>query len=320
METISGSIVALVTPFNEDKDQTVNLDKLEELIHYHADRGTSGVLVCGTTGESPTLNHQEHEQVIYRSTQVAKERGIKIVAGTGSNSTIEAVRLTTHAAQIGVDACLIVTPYYNKPTPAGLMAHFQELDSVGIPLIAYNIPGRTGINITPSTFIELAHSCQNIVGLKASNGNLDEITETAYLLRALPRSCAIYSGDDSLTLPILAVGGIGVISVAANILPKTMSQLVHEYRSKNVDKARLIAQNIHGFCRSLLKVGANPAPIKAVMNMAGMQVGSVRKPIVEISPEQAALLVTLNQKMAEDFTNTALSYEGLNLTLPRLIK
>ncbi|MGF1478714.1 MAG: 4-hydroxy-tetrahydrodipicolinate synthase [Cyanophyceae cyanobacterium] len=317
MQTITGSLVALVTPFNDDLEQTVNFDKLEELIHYHADSGTSAVVVCGTTGESPTLSHQEHEQVVSKATQVAKARGVKIIAGTGSNSTKEAVRFTAHAAEMGVDACLVVTPYYNKPTPAGLMAHFRELDRIGVPLIAYNIPGRTGINIAPHTFIELVHACENIVGLKASNGNLDEITETAYLLRSLPRTCAIYSGDDSLTLPILAVGGVGVISVIANVLPKTMSQLVQEYQSQHTESARTIAQNLHLFCRSLLKVGANPSPIKAVMNMAGMQVGSVRKPLVDISPEQAALLATQSKKMAEDFANSNLDYEGLNLTPPQ---
>jgi 4-hydroxy-tetrahydrodipicolinate synthase len=191
---------------------------------------------------------------------------------------------------MGADACLVVTPYYNKPSPEGILAHFQELDKVGIPLILYNIPSRTGIDLSADLIMELCETCPTIVGLKASNGDLDQITEVIYRSAQLDRPFSVFSGDDSLTLPILAVGGVGVISVAANIMPRVMAELIANFSRAELEQARIIMQTIHGFCRALLKAGSNPAPIKTVMNHVGMKVGSCRKPLVDLTKDKAAML------------------------------
>ncbi len=290
MKLLKGSVVALVTPFVDDAEQSVNREKLTELTQFHADNNTAAVIPCGTTGESPTLLKEEWDAVVSTVIEASRNTSLKVIVGTGSNSTREAVRLTERVAKLGADACLVVTPYYNKPSPEGILAHFQELDKVGIPLILYNIPSRTGIDLGADFTMELCEQCPSIVGIKASNGDLDQITEVVYRSAQLERPFSVFSGDDSLTLPILSVGGVGVISVAANIMPKVMDELIASVTRSDLQRSRLIMHAIHGFCRALLKTGSNPAPIKLVMNHAGMQVGSCRKPLVDLTKDKAATL------------------------------
>jgi len=290
MNLLKGSIVALVTPFVDDAEQSVNREKLVELVKLHTDNKTAAIVPCGTTGESPTLLKEEWDTVVSTVIEAARNTHLKIIPGTGSNSTREALRLTTRAAELGADACLVVTPYYNRPCPEGVLAHFQELDKVGIPLILYNIPSRTGIDLGTDLIMELCEKCPSIVGLKASNGDLDQITEVIYRSSSLGRPFSVFSGDDSLTLPILSVGGVGVFSVAANIMPGLMDELVSSFMRADLNQSRMIMHDIHGFCRALLKSGSNPAPIKSVMNHAGLNVGSCRKPLVDLTKEKAAML------------------------------
>lgn len=309
MTLLKGSIAALITPFTDAADQSVDREKLAELVKLHTDSKTAAVVPCGTTGESPTLLEEEWEAVLSTTIEAARDSSLKIIPGTGSNSTREALRLTERAAELGADACLVVTPYYNRPSPEGILAHFQELDKVGIPLILYNIPSRTGIDLGADLIIELCEKCPSIVGLKASNGDLDQITEVIYRTAQLDRPFSVFSGDDSLTLPVLSVGGVGVISVAANIMPRVMDELVASFMSSDLNRSMNIMHAIHGFCRALLKSGSNPAPIKSVMNRAGMKVGSCRKPLVDLSEDKAATLVHELQTMLAKLTEHHIPYD-----------
>jgi 4-hydroxy-tetrahydrodipicolinate synthase len=312
MKLLKGSVAALVTPFYDDAEQSVNREKLAELVQMHADSNTAALVPCGTTGESPTLLDEEWETVVSTVIEAARKTNLKVIPGTGSNSTREALRLTERAAELGAHACLVVTPYYNRPSPEGVLAHFQELDKVGIPLILYNIPSRTGINLGVDLIMELCDKCPSIVGLKASNGDLDQITEVIYRSsRLFGRSFSVFSGDDSLTLPILSVGGIGVFSVAANIMPRVMDELVASFIRTDLNQSRIIMHAIHGFCRALLQFGSNPAPIKAVMNHAGMKVGSCRKPLVELSNDKTAALLYELQTMMCRLSNHQITYDEI---------
>jgi 4-hydroxy-tetrahydrodipicolinate synthase len=309
MKLLKGSIVALVTPFIDDAEQSVNREKLAELVKLHADSQTTAIVPCSTTGESPTLLKEEWEAVMSTVFEVARNTNLKVIPGTGSNSTREALRLTERAAELGAHACLVVTPYYNRPSPEGVLAHFQELDKVGIPLILYNTPSRTGIDLGADLIMELCEKCPSIAGLKASNGDLDQITEVIYRSSQLGRPFSVFSGDDSLTLPILAVGGVGVISVAANIMPKVMDELVASFMRADLNQSRIITHAIHGFCRALLKSGPNPVPIKSVMNRAGMNVGSCRKPLVDLSKDKAATLFYELQMMKTRLSAQHIPYD-----------
>lgn len=297
MPIFKGSIVALVTPFHDDDEQSVNREKIAELIQNHADSGTAAIVPCGTTGESPTLLEDEWKTVVSTVIDAARHTPLKIIPGTGSNSTREAIWRTEQAANMGADACLVVTPYYNRPSSEGILAHYQALDKVGLPIILYDIPSRTGVELGVDLILELCETCPSIVGLKASNGNLDQITEIIYRSSQLGRPFSVFSGDDSLTLPVLAVGGVGVISVAANVMPGVMNELIASFNRRELQQSRYIMQAIHGFCRALLKSGSNPAPIKAVMNHLGLNVGDCRKPLVTISNDQAATLFSELQSM-----------------------
>jgi 4-hydroxy-tetrahydrodipicolinate synthase len=311
MKLLKGSVVALVTPFVDDAEQSVNREKLAELVKLHADSNTAAIIPCGTTGESPTLLKEEWDVVVSTVIESAKNTPLKVIPGTGSNSTREARRLTERAAELGADACLVVTPYYNKPSPEGILAHFQELDKVGIPLILYNIPSRTGIDLGADFTMELCEQCPSIIGIKASNGDLDQITEIVYRSAQLDRPFSVFSGDDSLTLPILSVGGVGVISVAANLMPKVMNELIASVTRSDLQQSRLIMHAIHGFCRALLQTGSNPAPIKLVMNHAGMQVGSCRKPLIDLTKDKAATLFYELQQMKIKLAEQHILYDDL---------
>lgn len=305
-----GSIVAIVTPFTSkgqcatkcccsgnSADDCVDTKVLRNLVKLHKDSNTTAIVPCGTTGEAPTLSAEDFEAIISTVTDEVKGSCVKVIAGTGSNSTKKAVEMTARAKELGVDACLIVTPYYNKPSPEGLIAHFRELNNIGIPLILYNVPGRTCSNVEPRTIIQIAESCENVVGVKAANGDLEQITQTIVMAKSLGRPLAVLSGDDALTLPIMSVGGTGVISVAANIIPKVMSNLVSSFQVGDWQTSQTIMQAIHQFCVSLLKLGPNPTPIKGLMNRVGLEVGTCRLPLTDLSSEVLESLVRIAREM-----------------------
>jgi 4-hydroxy-tetrahydrodipicolinate synthase len=302
-----GSIVAIVTPFSAKggslsvrqagvsggKELVVDEQKLRDLIEFHIKNGTSGIVPCGTTGESATLSFEEHDRVIEITIEQVKKR-IPVIAGTGSNSTEEAIMLTRHAAKAGADASLQVSPYYNRPTQKGLYEHFKAVaESVSIPIILYNIASRTGVNIEPETIAKLAHDCKNIVGVKEASGNLDQMSRIKQLCG---QNFDLISGDDSLTLPILSVGGTGVISVVANIVPKDVANLVAEFEKGNLKKA----QEIHYKLLPLIKavfLETNPIPIKTAMGLLGMCEPDLRLPMCAMLPENQEKL----KKVLKDY-------------------
>ena len=269
---LKGSIVAIVTPF---KNGQVDEQKLKKLVEFHIENGTNAIVPCGTTGESPTLSPKEHEKVIKICIEASSKR-ISILAGTGSNSTAEAIELTKHAAEAGADASLQVTPYYNKPMQEGLYQHFKAVaESVKIPIILYNIEGRAARNIEPTTIARLAKDCKNIIGVKEASGSLDQ---TSAIRLLCPKDFLIFSGDDALTLPTMAIGGVGVISVIANILPKETAHLCAAIEKGNLK----IAQEIHYKLLPLVKamfIETNPAPIKTAMGLLGMCSDELRLPL-----------------------------------------
>jgi len=283
-----GSIVAIVTPFSAKggsasggKELVVDEKKLRDLIEFHIKNGTSGIVPCGTTGESATLSFEEHERVIEITIDQVKKR-IPVIAGTGSNSTQEAIMLTRHAVKSGADASLQVSPYYNRPTQKGLYEHFKAIaESVNIPIILYNIASRTGVNIEPETIAKLAHDCKNIVGVKEASGSLDQMSRIKQLCG---EKFDLISGDDSLTLPVLSIGGIGIISVVANIVPRDVANLVAEFEKGSLRKA----QEIHYKLLPLIKavfLETNPIPIKTAMGLLGMCEPDLRLPMCAMSPE-----------------------------------
>lgn len=273
-----GSIVAIVTPF---KDGRVDEAKLKELVEFQIKNGTSGIVPCGTTGESPTLSTAEHERVIEICIKAAKKR-VPIIAGTGSNSTEEAVSLTKHATDAGANGALIVSPYYNKPTQRGLYLHFKKIaESVDIPIILYNIAGRTGVNIEPATIAQLAKECKNIVGVKEASGSLDQMQMIKYLC---PKDFVLLSGDDSLTLPILSIGGVGVISVLANIIPHDIAQVIELFNKGKIAEARKLHYKILPLAKAAF-LETNPIPIKKAVEILGFCSGELRLPLCEMAEE-----------------------------------
>lgn len=273
-----GSCVALVTPF---KDGAIDDRKLAELVEFQIAGGTAAIVPCGTTGESATLSHKEHNEVVEKVIAFARKR-VRVIAGTGSNSTREAIELTRHAKAAGADGALLITPYYNKPTQRGLVDHFRAIArAVDLPQILYNVPGRTGVNMLPSTIIELARSEKNIVGVKEATGNIDQSTEIA---EALGDDFTILSGDDSLTLPLLAVGARGVISVLANLVPKDVAALCAAWKKGDVAEARRLHLKMYPLARALF-VETNPIPVKTAMGWLELCSAEMRLPLVP--PEKA---------------------------------
>lgn len=286
---LKGSIVAIVTPFNKGQ---VNEKKLEELVEFHIENGTQGILPCGTTGESPTLSSHEHERVIEICIKASNKR-VPILAGTGSNSTDEAISLTRHAEKMGADASLQVTPYYNKPMQEGIYQHFKAIaDSVKIPIILYNIAGRTARNIEPETMARLAKDCKNIIGVKEASGSLDQ----ASTIRSLcGKDFLIFSGDDALTLPMMSIGAVGVISVVANIVPKDVVALCDSFSRGDLKKAQEIHYRLLPLVKSMF-VETNPIPIKAAMGLLNMCSDELRLPL---SPLAEANLKKLKTALTE---------------------
>ncbi len=273
-----GSIVAMVTPFHDGR---VDEKKLKDLVDFQIKNGTSGIVPCGTTGESATLSFEEHERVIEVTIEQSRKR-VPVIAGTGSNSTEEAVTLTKQAARAGADASLQVSPYYNRPTQKGLYEHFKAVaDSVKIPIILYNIAGRTGVNIEPETIARLALNCKNIVAVKEASGNLDQMSRIKALC---PPNFQLISGDDSLTLPVLSIGGTGVISVAANIVPADTADLVNSFTEGDIKESQRIHYKLLPLIKALF-IETNPIPVKTAMGILGMCAPDLRLPMSSMSPE-----------------------------------
>jgi 4-hydroxy-tetrahydrodipicolinate synthase len=272
-EQFAGVTVALVTPFRNGQ---VDYERLVRLVDWHVEQGTHCLAPVGTTGESPTLDHDEHERVM--ATVAERSRGrIKVMAGTGSNSTREAIRLTKFAKKAGADGALMVGPYYNKPTQEGYYRHFAAVaEAVDIPIILYNIPGRTASNILPETIARLAE-IPTIVGIKESTGSLDQASQIA-----VTTDLTILSGDDSLTLPLMSVGARGVVSVVGNIIPRDMLALVRAFLAGRVEEAQRWHRKLFPLCRDMLGVATNPIPIKAAMKLLGRDSGELRLPMTPL--------------------------------------
>ncbi len=267
----SGAFTAIVTPF---KDGQVDEKAFKGLIRFGLDGGVSGFVPCGTTGESPTLSHEEHNRVVEMTVKEVAGQ-VKIIAGTGSNSTEEAISLTKHAKKVGVDAALLVSPYYNKPTQEGLYRHFKAIaEAVDIPLVLYNIQGRTGVNIENSTMEKLSR-LPNIVGVKEASGSILQMSE---VIRLCGPDFDVLSGDDQMTFPLMALGGKGVISVVTNIIPDKMSALVRHMLAGEIDQARAIHFEIFELCQAMF-VETNPIPIKAALGLMGKIEPEFRLPL-----------------------------------------
>ena len=269
-EQFAGLAVALITPF---KNGEIDFDGLRRLVGWHIEQGTDSLVPVGTTGESPTLSHEEHERVIAGVVEFAARR-IKVVPGTGSNSTKEAIRLTKFARKSGADGALLVGPYYNKPTQEGYYRHFAAVaEAVDLPIVLYNIPGRTGSNILPETIARLAE-LSNIVGVKEATGSLDQASQIAALT-----DLTILSGDDSLTLPLMSIGSRGVVSVVGNIVPRDMKALPKAFDAGHIEEAQRWHRKLFPLCRDMLGVATNPIPIKAAMKLLGRDTGELRLPM-----------------------------------------
>jgi len=275
---IKGSLVAIVTPMHEDG--SLDLYALKKLVDFHIEQGTDGVVVVGTTGESPTVDVEEHCLLIKTTVDHVAKR-VPVIAGTGANSTSEAIDLTKHAKALGADACLLVTPYYNKPTQEGLYQHFAAVaNAVDIPQILYNVPGRTGCDIQNDTVLRLAQ-ISNIVGVKDATGGMERGTDL--ILRA-PKDFAIYSGDDATSMSLLLLGGHGVISVTANVAPKLMHELCEKAMVGDVVAAREINAKLFALHQKLF-VEANPIPVKWVLQQMGWIQSGIRLPLVNMSEQ-----------------------------------
>ncbi|MBR1389960.1 MAG: 4-hydroxy-tetrahydrodipicolinate synthase [Lachnospiraceae bacterium] len=276
MAIFTGSGVAIITPFKENSE--VNYDKLEELINEQIDQGTDCIIIAGTTGESSTLSMEEHHKVIEAAVEFTGHR-IPVVAGTGSNCTATAVRLTKEAEEAGADGALIVTPYYNKATQKGLVAHYSQIaDATKLPIILYNVPGRTGCNILPETVAELFRTKENIVGLKEATGNLAQASKTMYLTDG---KLDLYSGEDALVLPLMSIGAKGVISVWANVAPTKVHQLCQSFLDGDLATAQKLQREALPLIDALFSE-VNPIPVKAALNLMGKKVGSLRAPLGEM--------------------------------------
>jgi len=275
----AGAMVALITPFH---DGEVDLETLDELVEFQLEHGIDAIVPVGTTGESPTLSHAEHKQVIERVVKTVA-RKVPVIAGAGSNSTAEAIELTDFAKKVGADATLQVCPYYNKPTQEGFYQHFKAIaEEVDLPMVLYNIPGRCGAGLTSQTVARLAE-LENVVAIKEASGNLDMVSEIASAC-----DITILSGDDSLTLPIAAVGGKGVISVVANIVPADVKAMTDLILQGDFVQARRWHQKLFPLAKSMLTLASNPIPIKAAMSMLEMASEEVRLPLTPLDEAKKA--------------------------------
>ena len=288
MAIFTGSGVALITPFNEKNE--INFEKLRELLEYHIANRTDAVIVTGTTGESATMSDEEKLAVIKFSVDVVRGR-IPVIAGTGSNNTKHAVWLSQEAEKLGADALLVVTPYYNKGNESGIYNHYREIaENVKIPIILYNVPGRTGVNLSINLVKELSR-LKNIDAIKEASGNISYAAEIA---RAVPE-IDIYSGNDDMTVPLLSIGGKGVISVSANILPEIVHNMVMAFLNKDTDKARELQLKYNDLVNALF-IEVNPVPVKEAMNFLGYGVGECRLPLGKMNEKNKEILYEIIRK------------------------
>jgi 4-hydroxy-tetrahydrodipicolinate synthase len=271
-----GSLIPIVTPFKEGK---IDEEGFRDLIEFHITNGTDAIVPCGTTGESATLTHEEHEQLIDLSIEAANHR-VPVIAGTGSNSTAEAIKLTTYAKKAGADGALLITPYYNKPTQEGLYNHYKAIaEETDLPLILYNVPSRTAVNMLPETVARLSEM-PTIVGIKEATGSLRQICDIIHLCG---EKCSVFSGDDFTNYPILAVGGKGVISVTANIMPDKIAAMYDAFESGNFDKSREIHYQLLELHNSIF-LETNPIPVKTALSLMGKISPEMRPPLSPMSP------------------------------------
>ena len=292
MEKLRGVFTAIVTPFKED--ESVDYETLGKLIDFNIENGVSGIVPCGTTGESPTLTEEEHKKVIRYVVKCVNKR-VLVIAGTGSNCTKTAIELTKEAEEDGVDAALVVNPYYNKPTQEGLYRHFKAVaDSVKIPIVVYNIKGRTGVNVETDNLIRLANDCSNIVAVKEASGDIEQMKD---VIAKRSEGFSVLSGDDGITFELIKAGGDGLISVAANVIPKRVSEMVSlalegkigEAEKKNLELSELFSKEF---------IETNPIPIKAMLAMQGKIKEVYRLPMCELRPENREKIQDLMKRMA----------------------
>ena len=276
MSIFTGAGVAIVTPMNQDG--TVNYEVFKELVEEQIAGGTDSIIVCGTTGEASTLSHEEHLECVKFVIDVVAKR-IPVIAGTGSNCTETAIYLSKEAEKYGADGVLVVTPYYNKATQKGLVEHFVAIaESISIPVILYNVPSRTGCNILPETVMKIAERAKNVVAIKEASGNISQVAKLASLAKG---SIDIYSGNDDQIVPIMSLGGKGVISVLSNVAPRQTHDMVMEYLNGNTTKAMELQLEAIDLCDALF-CEVNPIPVKAALNLMGKNVGSLRMPLTEM--------------------------------------
>lgn len=287
-----GVYTAMITPFTDYN--TVDYASLERIVNEQIESGIDGLVPCGTTGESPTLSHEEHDRVIAQTIKYAADR-VPVIAGTGSNATSEAIRLSQHAQDAGVDAVLLVNPYYNKPTQKGLYLHFKAIaDSVSVPCILYNIKGRTGVNLNTDTLLKLSSECKNIVAVKEASGNLEQMKDV--IERKNKENFSVLSGDDNLTLDLIRMGGDGVISVASNLFPRQMKEMTHAALDGDSAKAERLNAWFSDFFKVCF-VETNPIPIKTAMAEFGHCKEIFRLPLCSLESEEhrSALISTINR-------------------------
>jgi len=279
-----GSLVAMITPFTESGE--VDEKGIKELVEFHIKNGTNGIVPCGTTGESPTLSHEEHKKVVDITMEAVAGR-IPVIAGTRSNSTREAFDLTSHAKKAGADAALVVVPYYNRPTQKGLYLHYKKLaEEIDIPIIVYNVPSRTGTNLLPETLAKLAQ-LKNIAAVKEASGNLDQMTQ---IVELCGDNIVLLSGDDKLLLPVLSIGGKGVISVVANIIPRDVSDMVREFEEGNYQKSKeIFLSKVYPLSNAMF-YETNPIPVKTSARLMGLPSGDLRSPLCSMNEDNLTKL------------------------------
>ena len=284
MAIFKGAGVAIATPFHQDG--TVNYEKFAELIEFQIANGTDAIIVCGTTGEASTLSHEEHLDVIRYCVEKVAGR-VPVIAGTGSNCTETAIYLSTEAEKAGADGVLLVSPYYNKATQNGLYGHFKAIaDSIKIPALLYNIPGRTGVNIQPETIVRLCRDVENIVGVKEASGNISQVVK----LMAMADGCVdLYSGNDDQVVPLLSLGGLGVISVLSNVAPKETHDMCAKFFEGDLQGSLDIQLKASALIDALF-CEVNPIPVKKALNLMGMEAGPMRRPLTEMEPANAERL------------------------------
>ncbi len=271
-----GCFTAIVTPFRKGE---IDEENFRGLIQFQLEKGVDGIVPCGTTGESPTLSYEEHKRIIQITLEEVKGK-VPVIAGTGSNSTREAEELTLYAKEAGADAALVITPYYNKPTQKGMEIHYKKLAEIGLPIIIYNVPSRTGVNIHPSTVGKLS-KVKNIIGIKEASGSMDQISS---IISCVDPEFEVFSGDDSLTLPILSLGGVGVISVLSNLLPGEVTQMVRAWLEGDYQKAKELHYKLYPLFKAMF-IETNPIPVKTAMAKLNMIPKEWRPPLSEMEKE-----------------------------------